>query len=171
MQIYAAIYSSQQQHFWVSISGIGRGATFHGRENPEHSMVEPVELVESDCVEPFEPARTRGTLASFEAVEPLELDGSGADAGVRFRRVPVSPGNLRTMSPTTLFPTIILHHFASHHFDSQYLLEVLCLPSLHLVSLHLVSHEPPSSYRPIIPSSCLPSSCFLFFQKSPLNMG
>ena len=34
---------SQQQHCGVSISGIGPGATFPSRENPEHSTVEPAE--------------------------------------------------------------------------------------------------------------------------------
>ena len=42
---------SQQPCSWVSISGPGPGATFHGRENPEHLAVEPVEPVEPVALE------------------------------------------------------------------------------------------------------------------------
>ena len=44
---------SQQPCSWVSISGPGPGATFHGRENPEHLAVEPVEPVEPVALEPL----------------------------------------------------------------------------------------------------------------------
>ena len=44
---------SQQPCSWVSISGPGPGATFHGRENPEHLAVEPVEPVEPVVLEPL----------------------------------------------------------------------------------------------------------------------
>ena len=44
---------SQQPRSWVSISGPGPGATFHGRENPEHLAVEPVEPVEPVALEPL----------------------------------------------------------------------------------------------------------------------
>ena len=44
--------NSQQPCSWVSISGPGPGATFHGRENPEHLAVEPVEPVEPVALEP-----------------------------------------------------------------------------------------------------------------------
>ena len=106
---------SQQPCSWVSISGPGPGATFHGRENPEHLAVEPLEPMEPVALEPLHFLNPRNFWNLWNQLNAWGSHRFQAFLGFKHAMVPQVPHRFHTGSRQV--PWVQLGHWF-HKFQT-----------------------------------------------------